>query len=51
MNVLVPGESVRRIVVGSRGDAIRFVGTAARKELQNILKRQVHLFINVKISE
>lgn len=51
MNVLVPSESVRRIVVGMHGNAIRFVGTTARKELQDILKRQVHLFINVKTDD
>lgn len=50
MNILVPTENVRMIVVGSDGAAIRSVGKAARLELEKMWEKRVHLFLNVKIA-
>ena len=48
-NLLIPSESIKRIVVGNQGAAIRSVGTAARIELQKAWNTAVHLYINVKV--
>ena len=50
MDVLVQSESLRKIVVGSRGVAIGSVGKAARLELEKLWKKRVHLFLNVKVA-
>jgi len=49
LDVLVPSDSVRKIVVGTRGVAIGSVGKAARLELEKMWKKRVHLFLNVKL--
>jgi GTP-binding protein Era len=41
----------KSIVLGKGGQTIRDIGTAARKELTEILGRPVHLFLRVKVSE
>jgi GTP-binding protein Era len=50
MDILVRSDSVRQIVVGRRGAAIGSVGRSARLELENMWKRRVHLFLNVKVA-
>ena len=50
-NVLVSREAHKRIVVGKGGTLIRNVGQAARVELEDLLSRKVHLFLNVKVRE
>lgn len=47
--ILVPNKRVRGIVVGQQGQAIRQIGIAARCELDNALRRTVHLFLKVKV--
>ena len=37
------------IVLGRKGETIKAVGTAARLELENMLDRTVHLFLQVKV--
>src|SRR5690606_25394414 len=39
------------IVLGHKGEAIRQVGQAARKELSEFLGREVHLFLTVRVRE
>lgn len=50
-NIVVDRESQKAIVVGRGGAMIRDVGTAARKEVSNLLGRPVHLRLNVRVEE
>jgi GTP-binding protein Era len=47
----VAREGHRSIILGKGGQTIKDVGTASRKELQEILGCPVHLFLRVKVSE
>ncbi len=47
----VSREGHRSIVLGKGGQTIKDIGTAARKELTEILGKPVHLFLRVKVSE
>jgi GTPase len=49
--VVVDRESQKAIVVGKRGVMIRDVGTAARKEIAEMLGRPAHLRLNVRVEE
>jgi GTP-binding protein Era len=42
-------ESQKRILVGAGGQMVRAVGTAARKEIERMLDRRVHLDLNVRV--
>lgn len=44
-------ENHRSIVLGRKGETIRDIGSAARKEIAEVLGRPVHLFLRVKVSE
>ena len=46
--ILVERESQRPIVLGKGGATIKAIGQAARKELEALLERRVHLFLHVK---
>ena len=48
--VHVARESHRPILLGSGGRTVKEVGMAARRELEAILERRVHLFLHVKVS-
>ena len=50
-NVLVGREAHKPMVVGKGGARIRDVGAAAREDLQEILGRRAHLFLQVKVRE
>lgn len=41
---------IRGIVVGTKGAVIGEVGIAARKSLETILAKRVHLILNVKVA-
>lgn len=45
----VPAARVRKMVVGRNGDTIRSVGISAREEIEELLKRPVHLYLNVRV--
>ena len=47
----VSREGHRSIVLGKGGQTIKEIGTAARKELTEILGTPIHLFLRVKVSE
>lgn len=49
--VWVGRESHKAIVLGKGGAKIKSVGTAARRELGEMLERPVHLFLHVKLRE
>jgi GTPase len=42
-------ESQKRILVGAGGQMVRAVGTAARKEIERLVERRVHLELNVRV--
>jgi GTPase len=42
-------ESQKGILVGAGGRMVRSVGTAARKEIERLLGRRVHLALNVRV--
>jgi GTP-binding protein Era len=47
--ILVQRDSQKAIVLGKRGERIKAIGSAARAELEAMLGRRVHLFLNVKV--
>jgi GTP-binding protein Era len=49
--VYVRRDSQKAIVIGKGGQMLRAVGQAAREELKEVLGREVHLFIFVKVRE
>jgi GTP-binding protein Era len=49
--IFVERESQRAIVLGKGGQTIKAVGAAARKELETLWERRVHLFLFVKVRE
>lgn len=49
--IYVMRDSQRMIVLGKGGGKIRSVGSAARKELETLLERRVHLFLHVVVRE
>jgi GTPase len=50
-SIVVDRESQKAIVVGKGGAMIRDVGTAARKEISDFLRKPVHLRLNVRVEE
>jgi GTP-binding protein Era len=49
--IYVERDSQKKIVLGRKGEAIRAIGEAARKEIAEILEQKVHLFLFVKVRE
>lgn len=47
--ILVERDTQKAIVLGKRGERIKAIGSAARTELETMLERRVHLFLNVKV--
>jgi GTP-binding protein Era len=47
--VWAEAESQKGILVGSGGRMVRAVGTAARKEIESLLDRRVHLELTVRV--
>lgn len=50
-SIYVQRESQRPIVLGKGGRLIKRIGSAARAELEEMLGRKVHLFLQVKVRE
>ena len=48
LSVYVARDGHRGIILGKGGQTMRRIGTAARKELESVLDRRVHLFSHVK---
>ncbi|KAL8003942.1 putative GTP-binding protein Era [Plasmopara halstedii] len=48
-DIFVPAARVRKMVVGHNGNTIRSVGMAARDEIELLLKRRVHLYLNIRV--
>ncbi|MES1201163.1 MAG: GTPase Era [Pseudomonadota bacterium] len=49
--VFVARESQRKIAIGAKGQTVKAIGEAARKEIEAALDRRVHLFLHVKVRE
>lgn len=47
--ILVDRDSQKAIVLGARGARIKAIGEAARREMEALLDRRVHLFLHVKV--
>ncbi len=49
--IYVLRDSQKPILIGKRGQQLKAIGEASRKELERILERRVHLFLFVKVRE
>jgi GTP-binding protein Era len=49
--IYVQRDSQKKIVLGHKGETIRAIGEASRKEIGEILGQKVHLFLFVKVRE
>lgn len=49
--IVVSRETQKKIVIGKNGSMIKQIGQKARRELERLLDRKVHLFLFVKIKE
>ena len=49
--IYVERDSQKAIVLGHKGETIRAIGQASRKEMAQILEQPVHLFLFVKVRE
>jgi GTP-binding protein Era len=47
--IYVEREGQKPIVIGERGQTLKWIGQKAREELSEILDRKVHLFLHVKV--
>jgi GTP-binding protein Era len=47
--IFVERDSQKPIVIGKGGKTIKDIGEAARREMEEIMERKVHLFLNVKV--
>jgi len=51
MTIYVERDNQKIIVLGKGGQMIKKIGTAARKELEELLEDRIHLFLFVKVRE
>ncbi|MFN3548914.1 MAG: GTPase Era [Mesorhizobium sp.] len=49
--IYVERDSQKKIVLGHKGETIKAIGQAARKEIAEILDQKVHLFLFVKVRD
>ncbi|MEM7302810.1 MAG: GTPase Era [Pseudomonadota bacterium] len=49
--IYVERSAHKKIVIGNKGQTIKAISTAARKEMAEILEQKVHLFLFVKVRE
>jgi GTP-binding protein Era len=49
--IYIERDSQKKIVLGHKGETIKAIGQAARKEIGEILEQKVHLFLFVKVRE
>ncbi|MBX3529886.1 MAG: GTPase Era [Rhizobiaceae bacterium] len=49
--IYVERDSQKKIVIGRKGETLRAIGEASRKEMAEILEQKVHLFLFVKVRE
>jgi GTP-binding protein Era len=49
--IFVSRESQRKIAIGAKGATIKVIGEMARKEMEAVFDRRIHLFLHVKLRE
>ncbi len=49
--IYVERDSQKKIVIGRKGETLRAIGEASRKEIGEILEQKAHLFLFVKVRE
>ena len=49
--IYVERDSQKKIVLGHKGETVKAIGQAARKEIAAILEQPVHLFLFVKVRD
>jgi len=49
--IYVKKKGQKRIVIGTKGENLKFIGIDCRKELKSMLKKTVHLFLYVKVKD
>ena len=49
--IYVQKKGQKKIVIGSDGSNLKFIGTESRKELKSMLGKEVHLFLFVKVKD
>jgi GTPase len=49
--IFVARESQRKIAIGAKGATIKIIGEMARKEMEEVFARRIHLFLHVKLRE
>lgn len=49
--IFVEREGQRAIIIGENGQTLKWIGSASREELSELLDRKVHLFLHVKVRE
>lgn len=49
--IFVTRESQKRIVIGNKGETIKAVSMAARREIEEVAEQKIHLFLFVKVRE
>jgi GTP-binding protein Era len=49
--IYVTRESQRKIAIGDNAATIKTIGQLARKDLEEVFDRRIHLFITVKLRE
>jgi GTP-binding protein Era len=49
--IYVERDSQKKIVLGHKGETIKAIGAASRKEIGEVLEQKVHLFLFVKVRE
>jgi GTP-binding protein Era len=50
-SIVVERDSQKGIVLGDRGSKLKSIGTASRKDLQDLFGAKVHLFLHVTVDE
>ena len=48
VDIIIDRESLKKIIIGSRGSKIKEIGIRARKDLEKLLNKSVYLDLNVK---
>ncbi|RHY00270.1 hypothetical protein DYB36_013294, partial [Aphanomyces astaci] len=44
----VPSDRHVKTLLGTKGDTLREIGTAARKDIEKLLGRKIHLYLNIR---
>lgn len=48
-SIIVDRENLKKILIGSKGNMIKTIGTTARKEIETVLNKKVYLDLQVKV--